>query len=697
MKQYLLLAVVLASLLVCAPHLAAQSRNSASNPGIIPGKHRGAVIAIVRDGNGRIISAGEDGFLAIWNRDAAEDRFQISPYGITSMVLRPGKPQVAVVESDGLGLYRISAWDYEAKKNLFTLRFRDSVTYINYSGSGGFLIVSRSGRTGAVFIHSETGEILESPENLSGSIAFATTSRSEKTMICYLSSGLLSYWDLEAGTDLQHFDVPPNIQSPVLFGNNRFLGGFDSQGLIVLDAVTGTTLARSQFISSGTIFLDSPDSSPGQSQRPGGAVQFYCLSSDGGSAQVYRMEIDLSGRLSNISRRTAATAGAITSCASADGENVILGTGQGTLWLLARNGIRAMDTGNPERITDAAASASAIGFISAGGSLGYIPLDYSLLESADVLTPDDAGTYTSITSDPSVSSSIFLLWQPEAGRSVPVLKTLLGPPKEGRSSQRFLDKLSLRVPLRSAVLMDSNILFLDTSGAISVLNRDSGDVYFSYSAAGSVDAAFIKGDAIILGRSAVTGNTPFMTVNTSTGETVPLPYPAVAGVRVYRGSSGTIYGAAIEQTGGNIQTSIVRLDNTNPARSERLVEYSGEDSSFAMAESGGNLASTLGGGGAVLYRTPAGNRNAQPDLIPLERSTGLPVKIINGGRWFIVLDGEGGICWHDNRTGKLLAVFRLYQDSTPKSAAPGSSGRNFPETWTLESNGKIIRGTIGKR
>ena len=669
------------------PH--AQSADDSPDAALpVFGKHRGAVTVLLKDREGRILSAGQDGFLGIWNSRAAEERYQLSLYEIKSMVLRPGKPHIAIVESDGLSLFRISAWDYETKKNLFTLRFRDSVSYINYSAAGNFLIVARSGRTGAAFIHSDTGEVLQSPEELPGSIVFAATSRSERTMICYLASGVLSYWDLEAGTEMQGFEVPPNMRAPVLFGNNRFLGGFDPNGLLILDALTGETLARDDYVRGGIFFADNPDSQ--DSTRPAGSARFNCLSSLGDVHTVYRMEINLSGRLTTISRRTVPAAAEPGSGASLDGENVILGSMQGALWFLGRSGSRPLETINPERIIDAAASPAAIAFISENGALGYIPLNYSLLGQNETITledasaPNGAGAYTGIISDSSeaaAAESHFLLWQPGSSRSIPMVKTLRGLPGEANTSQFFLDKLPRRFPLSSAAIMGASILFLDSSGAVSVLDRENGNIRFSYSAPGAVDAAFADQNTIIIGKSAAAGNTPFMTVNSSTGETVPLAYPAVAGVRVYRGGSGALYGALVDQPGGNVQTSIIRLNSTNPANSERLVEYNGEDASFSMTESGQNLASTLGGGGATLYlRTgPSGRTQSAPAIVSMERSAGLPVKIIDGVRWFIILDGEGGISWHDNRTGKLLAVLRLFSDS-----------------WVLQSNGKIISGRTAK-
>jgi hypothetical protein len=168
-----------------------------------------------------------------------------------------------------------------------------------------------------------------------------------------------------------------------------------------------------------------------------------------------------------------------------------------------------------------------------------------------------------------------------------------------------------------------------------------------------MDAAFVDGGNIILGRSAVSGNSSFLLINIVTGETVPLAYPSSAGVRVYRGASGTVYGAAVDREKGALRTSIIRLDAKNSSQPARLVEYQGEDTLFTLAESSGVLASTLGAGSAALF-SPQGMRN-------FERSPGLPVRLVDGGPFFIAVDGDGNICWYDPPSGKLLALFRLYE------------------------------------
>jgi len=501
-----------------------------SGYGSLPGKHSGAVTALLRDANGRIISAGEDGFLEIWNHSAAEERFQVSRYGIKFMAARPGRPEAAVVESDGFCVNSVSAWNYETKKRLFTLRFRDSVSCVNYSAAGNFLIISRSG--GTVLLDPETGDVLKSPE-LPPSASLVLTGPSERTMVFYRPSGVLSYWNLETENETQRFDVPSNIQNPVLFGNNCFLAGFDSGGLLVLDAVTGSVIAREPAIRQGNIFIENAESS-----------RFYCVSDIGRSCTIYLMEINLSAFLTTVTKRVFFI-GEVNRGISAGGDNILLGTRLGDLWLVGGDETRVLETQNQEIILDIALSSSDIALLCENGTIVYLPLDYSTLE-------------------------------------------------EGSS------------------------LIVETTGGNQV-------------------------------------------------------YTGGIGARVYRGESGAVYGVVINPTDGNVTTSIVVLDPSNPAEYETIVEYEGEDPFIVIAESGGNLAATLGTGMAVLYPnrgTPAG----QADAVFFEGDAAFPIKIIDGGRFFVALDGEGTVSWHDNMTGKSPAVFRLYRDfwTLEKTVLPGA-------------------------
>ncbi|MDR3115377.1 MAG: WD40 repeat domain-containing protein [Treponema sp.] len=646
-------------LLAFGADLPAQSRSAYPSTA---GKHAGAVNAAVYDGEDRVLSAGADGFLGIWNirNNASEERFQVSPYSLVSMARRPGENQIALIESDGLGLYRISAWDYRKKQNLFTLRFRDPISYITYSAGGNFIIVSRSARTGVVFIHPETGDLLQSPENFSSSVSFAATGRSERTMISYSPTGILSYWELESGEEIRHFTAPPNIRTPILFGNNRFFGGFDNRGLVILDAVSGNEIIRDSQVPRGVLYpVDQEE------------AEFICLSTEG-NPRILRYGVGSSGRLEARGGRdipsggNSASPSAVTSAAIA-GNAVVLGTADGLVWSLSEYGTaRAFTFTEQLAVREAGASGNHLAVITANDFLAFIPLDFNDFIDREPIRLENAEDYTHIAAeaDPRAPYGTFLFWHPEDSRAVPLVRKYPG------NSRLTLDKVPRQFPLRSAVILGSQALFLDSVGNITVVSLDTGDVRFSFFAAGALDAAFLDGWNIVIGRSAVLGNTPFLKVDITTGETVPLAYPAAIGARIYRGGSGVLYGAAVTGGTGSVRTGILRLNPADPPQSIRLVEYQGEDTAFGIAESGGVLASSIGGDGITLYSALG--------LASFERSAGLPLRLINGGDRFVTLDAEGNAGWHDNQTGELLALLRFYAGE-----------------WVLEQkDGRIKRGRL---
>jgi hypothetical protein len=231
----------------------------------------------------------------------------------------------------------------------------------------------------------------------------------------------------------------------------------------------------------------------------------------------------------------------------------------------------------------------------------------------------------------------------------------------------------LRSPIRSAVSFGGKILFLDSSGNLSVISpfdvRPSRP--FSFSSVGLMDAAFVDRDRIIIARSAVSGNAPLMVINVSNGETVPLPYSFQAGVALHRGASGGIYTAAISS--GETRTVILHLNLASSASTTVLAEFYEEDTLFSLVESpggtAGSLAATIGGEGAAIY-SAAG-------IQKLDRTPGLPLRLIDGSPWLICLDMDGNICWHDSKNGKILAIFRLH-----------------PDSWSLQTERGLINGSL---
>ncbi|MDR2135768.1 MAG: WD40 repeat domain-containing protein, partial [Treponema sp.] len=375
---------------------------------ITPGPHRGAVNSLHYDGE-RLLSVGEDGFLELWDQDQALLRFQISGLPISAAALRPGTSQIACIETDSLGQYRISVWDYRTLENLFTLRFRDPVQNLSYSAGGSYLIICRSGTTGLVLVDGDTGELLLDPRNIPedfpSNVSFAAIGRTERVLLTYSPAGVLSYWELKTDGGLRlapsydsfarplNFDAPASLGSPVLFGNNRFFAGIDRGGLVILRADTGAELAR--------------DSSVSQGQLSSLGAELYCLVKTGGRADgVLRFRMGSADRVERreyftLPSSTAASALLPFSPGTAELPKIALGTAEGELLTAdprySLYAAQKLTTRAQTRIPEIAAGAGSIAFLTGEDRLGYIPLDFLELGYGDAITLEPAAAYTRIT------------------------------------------------------------------------------------------------------------------------------------------------------------------------------------------------------------------------------------------------------------------------------------------------------------
>jgi len=616
--------------------------------------HRGKITALANIGK-NIISAGEDGFIVIWNtaQRAAVERFQLTTDRIEALVTHPQREEICITETDGIGSYRISVWNYTLKKKLFSVNSIDPVTYINYSAGGSFIIAAGFNGFPLAMFNSETGELVSTPEIPHGSVTLAATGRSEQIMMLYQSeyinyldnvysqyTGHLLYMEIGSGSVSNSFPAPENLSTPLLLGNNRFLAGINSKGLLIVNTVTGEIIDSAENIEKDALLCAADEG-------------FYCLSRKNNSAVLYNYIIDRNGKLT-IRRQTTLpfdTASQVNQLVY--NENVFFASAQGSLLLLGeQNRIITMTTEKQLRITEIAAGEKTAALLTEDGYLFFLPLDYNLLRNNNTLNAENKrNSFTRITPIPSLSeknADRFLLWQTANTRFSPQIV----------NSNHDIDELNFsfivgRYPLRLISTGYGNILALDSAGNLSVYNMDKipAKADFSYASPGVNDAVFINSQYLVSSRSTTNNNTPFLFINYKTGETIRIPYNIQTGITVYAGNSGNIYAGAIEREGNKIKTVISSLSFTTVP--VRLFEYQGEAINLSIAESSKTIAIACDNEGTFIL----GEK-----IIYFERTSGLPVKLLGCENFFISLDSEGNVSWHDNKNGKTLAVFSIYSD-----------------------------------
>jgi len=629
----------------------------------IAGGHRGKVTALIHNGD-TVLSAGEDGFIVIWSvsQMAAMDKFQLTTNTIKSIVKHPEKDEICVIEAGDTGSSRISAWNYKAKEKIFSVQTGEAASFINYSAGGNYIITADFNGLHFILLDSSNGKILSLVKIPAGIVTFGITGKTEQNIFLYQGKnedfeGQILYLDLVSHSVAGRFKAPTDLSTPVIFGNNRFLAGISSSGLLVTDAASGLIL-DSISMERNALLCPSNDG-------------FYCLSRKNNI--LYRFSIDRMGKIVTNQKLSVLPENEESISAFAVNETAVFAAESGNLFMSALASDRQikltqMTHNFQERITEIAANSASAAFLTEDGGLCFLPLDYKLIRDNNKFTMEKTRNFTRVTAIAPFSNirnaaDPYILWQSANTQVIP--KIVYSDFKTDDLSLKFMIN---RQPLRSISSRNNNILVLDSSGTLSVYNLKNSPVKasFTFSSVGAIDAVIVNDNYLLLCRSVINGNSPFLFVNYFTGETVPVSLPAQAGILTYTGNSGKIYAASVLRGADSAKTVISALTVNKPVN-EKLFEYSGEAANLTIAESSGKTAIAAGGEGAKIYAEKVTN---------FDRTSGLPVKLLGCKDFFLSLDSEGNISWH-NTNGKLLAVFRIYKDR-----------------WVLEKGLETLGGTL---
>ncbi|MDR0408910.1 MAG: WD40 repeat domain-containing protein [Spirochaetaceae bacterium] len=661
--------------------------------------HRGAVTSVVHDGAGNVFSAGSDGFLVIWDGEnsTARERFQLSPYTIEKIAVRPEKRELAVYESDSVSFYRVSVWDYAEKRRLFTIPLSGPALYCDYTALGGYLIICLS--SGVLLINAESGEqyggkLGEYP------VSFAVSSRTERTLQMYSPLGALYYWDIENSSLAQQISVPQNLRMPLVFGNFRFLAGQDNAYLFVVDAVSGKTFYQTEAVRGSLLFrVDNDDAS------------FFRVSFDNDGNLRREVFTVRDGGVRSV-ESLVDTGGLVSTAAAFGSPRFLIGLDDGRLAAVGDSGgitggmygrhpdgdVKFFSFKNQSRVFDAAALNNVIAFTGENGGGAFIPADFNELLESDTINFFNTNSADRISTD---NDSVFLFWQRggdmdsledspgELRNSFTIAKT---PVNENAPVEYLIDDSIMHGPLRGVDINEGKILFLDVSGyaiKFSVDANDEQQKMFLYASPLSLDAVFVDARSVLIARNADTGRNaaPFLLVDSVSGETLPLAYPAFMAFKLYKSPRNNVYGAVLKSVNRRVKTEIIRFDAEHPESSRAVHEYDGEYVNFSFIEYSLDnveyLLSSAGGEGAYIIPLD-GLQNGEAQKM-IRRTPAFPHGLLSLDEGFAVIDGDGSIAWYDGASGEALAILRIYENEWLLSTSNGKTKRGAVNAATLAS------------
>ncbi len=619
-KKYILLLIIL----TISTMLFAKTQDSTQ-------PHDGEITAIaVATVNGKkvVYTGSEDGFLIKWNEDGTGEHFQISDDRIEMIAVHPNGSDIAVYETDGLTVNRISCWNWQTlTKRFSSKRLDSSITSLAYSARGTMIMIGQANITGILFLNSTQGTLLSNKvKETSGSITMAMTSRTENTCIMYSALGYLVYTNLKTGAKVVSFKIDSNLSSPVLFNNNVLFAGVKNNYIYIYDATTGDLIEK--IYAKNPVLTTSPSD-----------TNIYYFETDGKNSVLKTIEVK-DGEINStplIVNQFAFHTWDSPTSAIKSGNDILIGMKTGELYKTSATPQtdKTIATKITEKVYDK------IYDIAEFNSEFYFLSRTSIFKSSFT-----EKLITSITTNPSqytnmiTSDDTIILWSKSSKK--PVIKITLST---GEQTVLFTPQNSIETLKQQ----DTKLLFIEGSSKVGFYDLATSKLKYIYTGTGVQDALLYGDDIYVAKTAAGNPKSSLAQVNIDTQETVPVNIKGEVSFSLAENETenGPFYGASIV-TENNSSSTVVFSYNPNTRGYKTVLSLADEDPKAFTYLKKGNLYTNISK--TNIYAVTL----AQNKLVKLNQSASLPKKMISNEKHIAVLNKDGSISWFDARAKKML-------------------------------------------
>ncbi|MEL3906838.1 MAG: WD40 repeat domain-containing protein [Treponema sp.] len=572
-------------------------------------------------------AAGKDGFITRYSYGRLRpETWQVSALPVKLIAVHPKKNYIAVYETDGFSVHKISLWDWQAKKQLYVKRFSNSVLSLAWSAQGSYLFIGTASAEG-ITVLDVRGNVKKVYPRPPGIVLLAATGPSEKSIVTYGETGRLVYADIAKRSILTQYETEDRLQSPELFKNYTRIAGYKNGTVVVIKAASGEIL----------------ETYPARSALFAGKI------TDTLPVWIEEGEVRFSWYLCQGEKKSPAFTlpyqARITAARHVDAA-IVIGTDDGRLYRLQQGSDAAVTLTEINKDT-----ALPVSDICVKDSTVYM-LAGTVLYAADAPAEEPQPLITDITAQRCTPyGSGFLLWSDT--KTAPLYYA------EAGSEPSVLYRP--REPLHALSVYGTTIAAVHSFGRLILLDGKSGKQLFEYQAAGLQEAVQIDGTFILVSKTAGgTVQKPLLLINTATGETIPLGLEGEVAFSLHASNQHRNAFSCLRMKGGDAaQTGMVmmNINPLHPARSNfsTLLSYDDEDISASLYDEGNAAVTNLGQGQAVYYDK---NRKKVSRLM---RDYALPRRLFLTPSYIISVNYDGSLSWFQRRSLQLLENYRLMQ------------------------------------
>jgi WD40 repeat protein len=605
-----------------------------------------------------LFSAGDDGTLRVWDVNRIDNgrgrllyKLQISHLPIVKFAVHPRLSQVALVETDRINTFHLSVWDYRTGKKIFSHKIEEIPLFIQYSPMGTYLVYGRTEWKSLVFLNSGTGTVEPVLETGFGIVSDIFLSSTEKTLLSYSPSGIIRYWSIDTATEKTSFSTVGDLLNIQFAKNGVYMIGTRGRSVYLINLVNGSVEARQEFEFIRGIYLDAA------------SEQLFVYFTENSRPRFQTFKIDKFGSswaLNPVSRSISAPEFAEPPLALKDS----------TVFFCRNNGEMYTQSiyspGESVFSSSILLDVNDIGFI--GNSILISGREYILKLTSKVFGEEGAEAALSPSSGEDANFSTQRFENP-LGTAAGILSLdknrFLIFPKDGEGGSLYLYRdgffrpldTFLSGPVKSALPYGSDVLLLEESGNLRIIDPANGDEKFSYSSFGVQSAVRAWDGSILVARNKTDLiNTTLLSINPSTSETVPIPERNLLTFHLaYDEASRSLFSLGFENRRGSIRTVLKQHQGRNYNRVSTLLSYPGEDNEASLAvDPDGRVFTSLGYGDVHMFTWNGFTTMEKVEHIPR-------LLRIHAGRLFS-LNGDSSISIWDVESGKLEMTLHVFKD-----------------------------------
>lgn len=592
-------------------------------------RFEGGVAAIADSSVTRsFFAAGKDGFMTRFSYGTMKpETWQVSTMPIKRIAAHPKKALIAVYETDGFSVHKISLWDWQTKKQLYAKRFSSSILSLSWSAQGTYLFIGTASTEGITILDA-SGKIKKVYPRPPGIVLLAATGPSEKSIVTYGETGRLVYADIAKKSILTQYETEDRLESPELIKNYTQIIGYKNGNVVVVKAASGEVL-KSYPARSALFAGKITDSLPVWIEK-GDTRQTWHLCQGDKRSPAFSLPYPA----------------AITAARHVD-STVVIGTDDGRLYRLKQNSDAAislteLNIDTSMQVSDICTKDSKIYMLS--GSTLYVAA--SPEDKPEPIIQSVSGERCT------VYGNGFLFWSAE--KNAPLYYA-----EEGQTPAVLYRP---RERLNSVSVYNDTIAAVRAFSGLVLLDGKSGAPLFTYQAAGLQDAVQVDDTFVLITKS--TGGVisqPLLLIDIRTSETIPLNMEGdIAFSAQANNKVKNTFSCFRLKTGKAAQTDLMtmKIDTVYPARSAftAALSYGDENLQASLYDDGYAVLTNLGKNQLSYYD------KKRRSIRQLPRDYALSRKALMTDAYIVSVNYDGSLSWFNRRTMQLLQHTPLTED-----------------------------------